>query len=146
MREEVSGNKMQKVLFLCTGNSCRSIMAEAIANGLGEGKILARSAGSQPTGFAHPKALSTLDKHGFETTGFSSKSWDVFAEESFDVVITVCDSAASEQCPAFVGDVVKLHWSIADPAGVVGTDEEIEQAFEAAFAELRHRIAGQFLS
>jgi len=130
----------KQVLVLCTGNSCRSVMAEALFNHLGQGRIQAVSAGSKPTGFIHPKSIETLHRHGIDQNGFRSKSWDEFAGKSFDLVVTVCDAAAAESCPVFLGAVEKLHWSIPDPAKVSGTEAEIESAFEDAFTMLSQRI------
>ena len=101
---------MKSVLVLCTGNSCRSIMAEAIINTLGREQYLAQSAGSKPAGVVHPKSIETLKQHGIDVGELRSKSWDEFEGESFDVVITVCDQAASESCPVFFGKHEKLHW------------------------------------
>lgn len=136
---------MKKVLVLCTGNSCRSVMAEALINTLGAGKYLARSAGSKPAGYVHPKSISTLQRHGIEVDAPRSKSWDEFDGEHFDLVITVCDQAASESCPAFFGDHQKLHWSTPDPAKAEGSDAEVDAAFDAAFAMLKNRIENELL-
>lgn len=131
---------MKQVLVLCTGNSCRSIMAEALINALGQGRYLARSAGSQPAGFVHPKSIETLKRHGIETGSPRSKSWDELAGQKFDLVITVCDQAASESCPVFLGKHEKLHWSTPDPAKARGTEDEINAAFDEAFNLLKSRI------
>ena len=128
------------VLVLCTGNSCRSIMAEAIFNHLGRGEIEAKSAGSQPTGAVHPRAIATLQRHGIEPQNPRSQSWDAFKGQAFDWVITVCDQAAAEACPLYLGPARKLHWSTPDPAKAVGTEAEINAAFEEAFSLLRLRI------
>ncbi len=114
-----------KVLFLCTGNSCRSILGEALANHLGEGRILARSAGSQPTGQVHPRALAVLERHGVPVDAPSSKSMDDLEGERFDVIVTVCDAAAGEACPVWLSDAAKAHWGIPDPALGEGRCEEI---------------------
>ena len=135
----------QRVLVLCTGNSCRSVMAEALFNQLGQGKIEAVSAGSQPAGYVHPLSLKTLERHGIDAGHPRSKSWDEFAGQSFDLVVTVCDAAAAESCPVFLGPVKKLHWSTPDPAKVTGTDKEIEAAFDEAFNMLKDRI-GTYLN
>lgn len=135
-----------RVLVLCTGNSCRSIMAEALVNQLGEGRFSAVSAGSRPTGQVHPGALATLARHGIDPGEPRSESWDIYANEPFDYVITVCDSAAAETCPAFPGRFQRLHWSIPDPAHVQGTPAEVEAAFEQAFALLRTRIERELLA
>jgi len=136
---------MTKVLFICTGNSCRSLMAEAIANHIGSEKLHAESAGSQPAGFAHPMALASLKKHKIPDSGLFSKSWDVFENSSFDVVITVCDSAANEPCPVFHGLARRLHWGLPDPAGVTGSDAEIDAAFQATFDRLKNHIEKELL-
>lgn len=135
----------EHVLVLCTGNSCRSVMAEALINQLGEGRYTAVSAGSRPAGYVHPKALDTLRRHGIDPGSPRSKSWDVFAGARFDVVLTVCDSAAAESCPLFLGEHRKIHWSIPDPAAATGTDAEIDAAFDAAFTLLQTRIDMELL-
>ena len=131
---------VQCILVLCTGNSCRSIMAEALINHLGQGRMQAVSAGSHPAGSVHPQALATLKQHGIHYGQPSSKSWDQFAGQHFDKVITVCDAAASETCPVFLGPAKKLHWSIPDPAKANGTTGQIEQAFAQVFAKLKKHI------
>ena len=131
---------MKRILYICTGNSCRSALAEALTNHLGAGRYQAQSAGSRPVGFIHPKALETLARHEISTDGLYSKSWDGFAQKPFDLVITVCDSAADETCPVFAGDYKRLHWSIADPAAARGSDDIINAAFETAFSDIRARI------
>ena len=128
------------VLVLCTGNSCRSVMAEALINALGRGRYQAWSAGSHPAGYVHPKSIETLKRHGIDPGQPLSKSWDEFAHQSFDVVITVCDQAAGESCPLFPGNPKKLHWSTPDPAKTTGSDAEIETAFDHAFVMLKNRI------
>lgn len=130
----------KRVLVLCTGNSCRSVMAEALVNHLGRGRYAASSAGSRPAGYVHPKALETLRRHGIEPGEPRSESWDAYAGEPFDYVITVCDSAAAEPCPAFPGGYTKLHWSTPDPAQAEGTEAEIDAAFEQAYTMLKERI------
>jgi arsenate reductase len=129
-----------KVLVLCTGNSCRSIMAEALINHLGHGRYRAWSAGSFPTGSVHPEALATLKRHGIDPGQPRSKSWNEFADHSFDLVITVCDQAAGESCPLFPGKPRKLHWRTPDPSKVTGSEEEIEAAFSDVFWMLKKRI------
>lgn len=131
---------MKRALVLCTGNSCRSIMAEALINALGTGRYEAVSAGSNPAGYVHPKSIETLNRHGISVSNPRSKSWDEFAGQPFDLVITVCDAAAAESCPAFLGKHEKLHWSTPDPAKATGTEEEINAAFDEAFGMLKHRI------
>jgi arsenate reductase len=126
-----------KVLVLCTGNSCRSVMAEALINHLGQGRYEAVSAGSKPAGYVHPKSIETLKRHGIPPGNPRSKSWDAFADQPIDIVITVCDQAAGESCPVFSGKPKKLHWSTPDPARATGTDKEIEAAFDDAFFMLK---------
>lgn len=133
-----------KILVLCTGNSCRSIIGEALFNHLGQGRVAACSAGSRPAGKVHPKSLQLLRARGVATDGLRSKSWDEFANTPLDVVITVCDSAAGEACPVFSGAPVKAHWGLPDPAHAAGTEEEIMAAFEGAYKTLEARI-GAFL-
>lgn len=129
-----------RVLVLCTGNSCRSVMAEALLNQLGKGRFQAWSAGSAPAGYVHPGSIATLTRHGIDPGRPRSKSWNEFAQQSFDLVITVCDQAAGETCPIFPGRPVKLHWSTPDPAKAQGTEAEIEAAFDRAFLMLKARI------
>ena len=136
------------VLFLCTGNSARSIMAEAILNHKGSGAFTAYSAGSHPTGQVRPEALKQIESAGLSTEGLRSKSWDEFAvpgAPKMDFVFTVCDNAAKEQCPYWPGQPMTAHWGIPDPAAVKGTPEEIARAFRDAFFILDRRI-GLFLS
>ncbi|MCE5393907.1 MAG: arsenate reductase ArsC [Acidithiobacillus sp.] len=128
-----------EILFLCTGNSCRSILAEATLNGLAQGRLHAISAGSHPTGTVHPRSLALLEREGFATQGLSSKSWDHLGVTP-DIVITVCASAAGETCPAYLGPAVRAHWGVEDPAKATGTDAEIERAFVQAYGILRQRI------
>lgn len=129
-----------KVLVLCTGNSCRSVMAEALINALGRGRYQAWSAGSHPAGSVHPKSIETLKRHGIDPGQPRSKSWSEFADQSFDLVITVCDQAAGESCPLFPGKPAKLHWNTPDPARTTGSDAEINAAFDEAFFLLKRRI------
>ena len=136
------------VLFLCTGNSARSIMAEAILNHKGAGRFTAYSAGSHPTGQPRPEALRQLQRAGIDTTGLRSKSWDEFAGPDaphFDFIFTVCDNAAREECPYWPGHPMTAHWGIPDPAAVKGTPDEIARAFHDAFVLLDRRI-GLFTS
>ncbi len=131
------------VLFLCTGNSARSIMAEAVLDRIGKGRFVAHSAGSQPKGAVHPQALALLDRLGFATATLRSKSWEEFAAgdaPGLDFVFTVCDNAANEVCPVWPGQPMTAHWGIPDPAAVEGGDEEIAQAFRNAFLLLQRRI------
>ncbi len=127
------------VLFLCTGNSCRSILAEATLNHLAGNSWRAMSAGSQPTGHVNPRSLALLAREGIATNGLYSKSWDKLRTTP-DVVITVCASAAGETCPAYLGPVLRAHWDVDDPAHATGTDQEIAAAFTKAYRILRARI------
>jgi arsenate reductase (thioredoxin) len=131
------------VLFLCTGNSARSIMAEAILNKIGFGKFQAFSAGSQPKGQVHPEAMRLLQSLGFDTARFRSKSWNEFAKPgapALDFVFTVCDNAAGEACPFWPGQPMTAHWGIADPAAAEGSAAEIALAFKDAYRMLSQRI------
>lgn len=137
-------DKTYTVLFLCTDNSARSIFAESILNKEGGGRFKAFSAGSQPKGEVNPHALKELEALGYPSTGFSSKSWDVFAEPGaprMDFIFTVCDSAAGEACPVWIGHPMTAHWGVEDPAAVVGTKMEIQRAFAQAARFLKNRIA-----
>jgi arsenate reductase (thioredoxin) len=127
------------VLFLCTGNSCRSILAEATFNHLAPAGWRAMSAGSHPTGAVNPRSLKLLKREGIATDGLSSKSWDALPVVP-DIVITVCASAAGETCPAYLGPAVRAHWSVDDPAHATGTDAQIDAAFDHAYRILRARI------
>jgi len=127
------------VLFLCTGNSCRSLISEAVFNYLAPAGWHAISAGSQPTGKLNERALALLASKGIPTEGYYSKSWDKLPVTP-DIVVTVCGSAAGETCPAYLGPVLRTHWGVDDPSHVVGTEDEIHAAFEQAYATLRTRI------
>lgn len=131
------------VLFLCTGNSCRSILAEATFNHLAPAGWRAISAGSKPAGYVHPRSLALLAKEGIATEGYHSKSWDDLPVTP-DMVITVCGSAAGEVCPAYLGSVIRAHWGVEDPAHATGTDEAIDAAFMKAYSILRKRIEAFF--
>jgi arsenate reductase len=136
------------VLFLCTGNSARSIMAEGILNNRGEGRFRAYSAGSHPSGIVRPEALKQLESAGISTRGLRSKSWDEFASPGapqMNFIFTVCDNAANEVCPIWPGHPATAHWGVPDPASVKGTPEEIDRAFHEAFGRLDRRI-GLFLA
>jgi protein-tyrosine-phosphatase len=131
------------VLFLCTGNSARSILAEAILQRLGAGKFKAYSAGSQPKGAVHPQALNLLRRLNHSIEGFRSKSWEEFARADapqLDFVFTVCDNAAGEVCPVWPGQPMTAHWGVPDPAAVEGSDIEIASAFADAYGRLSNRI------
>lgn len=143
--ENTMNAKIYNVLFLCTGNSARSILAEAILNHTGQGRFQAFSAGSSPTGKVNPFALELLQKQGIDTTSFRSKSWDEFVGIPLDFVFTVCDNAAGEVCPAWIGQPITAHWGIEDPAAVEGTDDDKRRAFFKAFSLLQRRI-GLFTS
>ncbi|MDJ0448202.1 arsenate reductase ArsC [Methylocystis sp. JR02] len=135
--------KIYNVLFLCTGNSARSIMAESILRQLGAGRFKAFSAGSHPKGEVNPYALLTLEKMGFPHDGFRSKNWDEFAAPGaprMDFVFTVCDNAAGEACPLWPGQPMTAHWGIEDPATADGSDIEKQRAFALAFRYLKNRI------
>jgi arsenate reductase len=127
------------VLFLCTGNSCRSILGEATFNHLAPPGWRAMSAGSKPTGQVHPRSLALLAREGIDTRGYHSKSWDNL-HVTPDIVITVCGSAAGETCPAYLGPALRTHWGVEDPAHVAGTDAQINAAFDKAYRTLRTRI------
>ena len=129
------------VLVLCTGNSCRSIIAEVLVNSLAEGRLRAFSAGSHPSGTVNPNALQKLRDEGHDTSGVESKSWERFAGDDvvpIDIVVTVCDNAAGESCPIWRGSPVTVHWGIPDPADAVG--EDIAPAFDRTYRQLRTRI------
>ncbi|WP_158785884.1 arsenate reductase ArsC [Granulicella sp. L46] len=132
------------VMFLCTGNSARSIMAEAIMNRKGREHFTAYSAGSHPTGQVRPEALKQIEKAGLSTANARSKSWDEFSKPDsppLHFVFTVCDNAAREVCPLWPGQPMTAHWGIPDPAATLGTPEEIERAFSQSFASLDRRIS-----
>lgn len=136
--------RVYNVLFLCTHNSARSILAEALLNQLGAGRFRGFSAGSHPGAGPNPLALKVLEAEGLPTEGLSSKTWDVFAEPgapTMDLVFTVCDDAAGEACPAWPGQPITAHWGIEDPSRVAGTDIQREAAFVTALRFLRNRIS-----
>lgn len=135
----MNGRPDVNVLFLCTGNSCRSLISEAVFNHLAPAGWHAISAGSQPTGKLNERALSLLASKGIPTAGYASKSWDRLPVTP-DIVVTVCAGAAGETCPAYLGPVLRTHWGVDDPSHVVGTEDEIDAAFEQAYATLRTRI------
>ena len=131
------------ILFLCTGNSARSIMAEAIMNWKGRANFTAYSAGSHPSGTVRPEALQQIDAASLSTAGLYSKSWDEFAKPNAPVmnfVFTVCDNAANEVCPVWPGQPITAHWGVPDPAAVTGTPDEIDRAYRQAFSILERRI------
>lgn len=135
---------IRNVLFLCTGNSARSILAEAALNRAGQGRFKAYSAGSQPTGTVNPHAIDLLQRHNFKTDGLRSKNWDEFAETGapvLDFIFTVCDNAAGEVCPIWPGQPMTAHWGVPDPAAVTGDYESVMAAFFDAFRQLSNRIS-----
>jgi len=137
-------DRVYNVLFLCTGNSARSILAEALLNRLGDGRFRGYSAGSHPKGEVHPLALEVLARHGYSTAGLRSKSWDEFAgpdAPEMDFVFTVCGNAGAEVCPVWPGRPATAHWGVADPAAVGGDATARRAAFDIALRELRERIA-----
>ena len=135
--------RVYNVLFLCTGNTARSVLGEGILNHLGRGRFRAFSAGSQPKGVVNPFALEELRRAGLPAEGFRSKSWDEFAKPGapeMDFIFTVCDNAANEVCPVWIGHPMTAHWGVEDPAAVEGTDEAKRFAFRKAATALRRRI------
>ena len=131
------------ILVLCTGNSARSILGEALFNQLGQGRVRAFSAGSQPKGEPHPAALRLLARRGIAPAGFRSKSWNEFTAPgapSIDLAITVCGNAAGEACPVFLGSPLKAHWGLSDPADVTGSEAEVDAAFEETWRLLEMRV------
>ncbi len=135
--------KVYNALFICTGNSARSILAEGLLNGLGKGLFKACSAGSQPKGEVHPMARIALERLGMPATGYRSKSWGEFARPGatqFDFIFTVCDNAAGEVCPVWPGKPMSAHWGVPDPAAVQGSDQEKLRAFQDAALVLKRRI------
>jgi len=137
-------DRIYNVLFLCTGNSARSIMAEAVLNHLGKGRFRAYSAGSHPVGRVNPYAIEQLQRASLPVEELRSKNWEEFAKEEaprLDFVFTVCDRAAGEMCPVWPGQPMTAHWGIEDPAAVEGSEEHKRQAFTKAFAQLNRRIS-----
>jgi len=132
-------DNFMNVLMLCTGNSCRSILAEATFNHLAPEGWRAISAGSKPAGHVHPRSIALLRREGIATEGYYSKSWENLPVTP-DIVISVCGNAAGETCPAYLGPVLRAHWGVEDPAHATGTDEEIDAAFMTAYRILRNRI------
>ena len=130
---------MKKILVLCTGNSCRSIMAEGLINHFGKENFQALSAGSNPAGYVHPMSIKTLEKSGIFKSDYKSQSWDDFSDIDFDLVITVCDNAAGEACPVYLSSAPKVHWGVEDPAKFEGSEEEIENEFHRIFTILAKR-------
>ncbi|MFT6550915.1 MAG: arsenate reductase [Zhongshania marina] len=128
------------ILFICTHNRCRSILCEAISNHFNDPRIQAFSAGSQPAGEVHPLSLKYLAAHGISTANLRSQSWDDFADKAIDIAITVCDSAAGESCPLWLGGSPKVHWGLSDPSKLNGSDAEIEAAFNDCITSIQARI------
>ena len=136
-----------KVLYICTHNRCRSILSEAITNQFSDGKvgkkvgsIVAKSAGSQPAGEVHPLSIKYLQEAGISTDGLQSQSWDDFEHFAPDLVVTVCDSAAGETCPVWFGKSLKVHWGLADPSKLQGSEVEISEAFRATIEQIKQRV------
>lgn len=129
-----------KILYICTHNRCRSILSEGITNHLSQGKLLARSAGSQPSGEVHPLSLHFLKQQAVDIQGLESQSWDDLESFEPELVITVCDNAAGETCPLWFSRAVKIHWGLADPSKLQGSDEMKQQAFEACIDEIKQRV------
>lgn len=137
-----------KILYICTHNRCRSILSEAITKQFSAGgtagqpavNIIAKSAGSQPVGEVHPLSIKYLQQAGIPTDGLCSQSWDEFEQFAPDLVITVCDSAAAESCPLWFGKSLKVHWGLADPSKLEGTEEQIAEAFRATIEQIKQRV------
>lgn len=129
-----------KILYICTHNRCRSILSEAITNHYADGKIVAKSAGSQPVGEVHPLSIKYLNEAGISTQGLISRSWDEFEDFEADIVVTVCDSAAGETCPVWFGKSLKVHWGLVDPSKLQGSEEELAQAFRDTIEQIKQRV------
>jgi arsenate reductase len=135
-----------KILYICTHNRCRSILSEAITNQFSAdqvckvGDIIAKSAGSQPVGEVHPLSIKYLQEMGISTNGLQSQSWDDFEKFAPDLVVTVCDSAAGETCPLWFGKSLKVHWGLADPSKLQGSEAQIAEAFRATIKQIKHRV------
>ena len=137
---------MKKVLFLCTGNSARSIISECLMNQMGESQYHAHSAGSKPTGTVNPFSTQVLKKNNINYENTLSKSWDAFKNMNFDFVVTVCNNAANETCPIYPGSPKKIHWDIEDPAAFKGSDEEKLNEFQRVFDIIKEKIEKEFLT
>ncbi|MFT5320862.1 MAG: arsenate reductase [Pseudohongiellaceae bacterium] len=133
-------NILIKILFICTHNRCRSILAEAVAKHVGAGKIIAASAGSEPAGKIHPLTLEALKAAGVSVAGLRSKSWHELEDFAADVVITVCDNAANETCPVWLGNTKKVHWGLADPSALEGSGHSVMLAFQDTIDTLMSRL------
>lgn len=129
-----------KILYICTHNRCRSILSEAVTNAKSNGRIQARSAGSQPSGEVHPLSLRYLAEAGIPTAGLKCQSWDEFEDFAPDLVVTVCDSAAGEICPVWFGKAMKVHWGLEDPSKLTGSDEQLAEAFRNTIAIISDRV------
>lgn len=129
-----------KILYICTHNRCRSILSEAITNHEASGLITAKSAGSQPAGEVHPLSLKFLSEAGYSTDGLTSQSWEKLADFNPDLVVTVCDAAAGESCPLWMGNSLKVHWGLSDPSAMSGSTEQQAAAFGACIDEIKHRV------
>ncbi|MFC4700234.1 arsenate reductase ArsC [Glaciecola siphonariae] len=129
-----------KILYICTHNRCRSILSEAITNHVAGDRIVAKSAGSQPSGAVHPLSIQFLKEADISVVGLQSQSWDEFEDFKPDVVVTVCDAAAQETCPVWFGDSIKVHWGLADPSKIEGSEEEKAQGFRACIAQIIERV------
>ncbi|MFT5314067.1 MAG: arsenate reductase [Paraglaciecola sp.] len=129
-----------KILYICTHNRCRSILSEAITNHVANGLIEARSAGSQPVGEVHPLSLKYLQEAGISTEGLRSQSWDEFEDFAPDIVVTVCDAAAAETCPVWFAHTIKVHWGLADPSKLTGSEQEIAEAFRGTITQITQRV------
>lgn len=131
---------MLNILVLCTGNSCRSIIGEAMLNHFGRGRIQACSAGSHPLGRLNAGAVALLQRHGISTEGLTSKSWNALENQPIDIAVTVCDNAAGETCPVYMNPIPKAHWGTVDPGHVKGSEEEVIAAFEDTYRRFEQRI------
>ncbi|KIQ58670.1 arsenate reductase ArsC [Pseudomonas fluorescens] len=130
-----------RILFMCTANSCRSVLSEGLFNHMAPEAMSAISSGSVPSGCLNPRAVSTLQNLGIDTSRLYSKGSESFADNPPDIVITVCDKARGEPCPIYFGPAIKSHWGLADPSDVLGSDEEVQAAFDATVAKIRQRFA-----
>jgi len=131
---------MLNILVVCTGNSCRSVLGEALLNHWGQGRVKAFSAGSHPIGRVNPDALATLQRHGLVTEGYKSQSWHEFEQQTIDIVITVCDNAEGEVCPSYLHSTLRAHWGVNDPSHVQGSESELLSAFEETYGILENRV------
>lgn len=136
---------MLNVFVICTGNSCRSVIGEALFNHLGQARIKAFSAGSHPIGTINKDALATLKRHGLPIKDYQSQSWEDFENQAMDIVLTVCDKAAGEPCPVYLSKAIQAHWGIPDPSHVKGSEIEIISAFDQIFGLLRQRIKAMLM-